>query len=85
MWKVRSDRMIFTAILNKAAKSARRFQVAGLHSGIDVPHPDGRCRALRKPLQHPTSKPAESEDCRERQQVHRVFVRGGRATSEDVD
>jgi hypothetical protein len=55
MWKVRSHSMIFTAILNKAAKSARRFQVAGLHSGIDVPHPDGRCRALRKPLQHPTS------------------------------
>jgi hypothetical protein len=33
MRKVRSDRMIFTAILDKAAKSACRFQVAGFHSG----------------------------------------------------
>ena len=69
MWKVRSDRIIFTAILDKAAKSARRFQVAGLNSGIDVPHPDGRCRTLRKPLQHPASSQPSRRIAGELQQL----------------
>ena len=75
--------MLFTAILDKAAKSARRFQVAGLHSGIDVPLRDRRSTP-GWPLPHPAKtaaappfEPAELEHCRELQQLHRVFVKVG--------
>jgi hypothetical protein len=60
MRKVRSDRMIFTAIFDKAAKSACRFQVAGFHSGSTstpgwpLPHPAKTAAA-------PRFEPAESE------------------------